>query len=123
MFKDWDLYRVAALRGHKDCLDIETVLGGFVLANAPDFIDDEALGMNYSPISSSGVLSTPPGHCPRQDRILQTWTPKWSPQRCWRICGTIWDTAASRRATARSSAPDPSSNGWNRSRAPACWWA
>ena len=27
-------------RGQKDGLDIETVLGGFVLANAPNFIDD-----------------------------------------------------------------------------------
>jgi hypothetical protein len=27
-------------RGRKDCLDIEIVLAGFFLANAPDFIDD-----------------------------------------------------------------------------------
>jgi len=30
---------LSPFRGHKDCLDIETVLGGFVLANAPNFID------------------------------------------------------------------------------------
>src|SRR3989442_644825 len=30
---------LSLLRGHKNCLDIETVLGGKVLADAPDFID------------------------------------------------------------------------------------
>ena len=31
-------------RGHENCLDIETALGGFVLANAPYFIDDGVPG-------------------------------------------------------------------------------
>src|ERR1035437_8813786 len=41
--KRYDLVPGAALplfRGRKDCLDIETVLAGFFLASAPDFIDD-----------------------------------------------------------------------------------
>jgi hypothetical protein len=31
---------LALLRGREDCLDIETVLARFFLADAPDFIDD-----------------------------------------------------------------------------------
>jgi hypothetical protein len=34
---------LSPFRGHKNRLDIETVLGGFVLANATDFIDDSSL--------------------------------------------------------------------------------
>ena len=42
-YKRYDLVSGAALslfRGGKNCLDLETVPGGFVLANAPDLIDD-----------------------------------------------------------------------------------
>ncbi len=53
---------MSPFRGHKDCLDIETVFGGFVLANAPDFIDDGVLAMSYSPMSASGVLMTGHSH-------------------------------------------------------------
>lgn len=41
---------LSLFRGLKDRFDIETVLGGFVLANAPDFIDMGSLAMTYSPI-------------------------------------------------------------------------
>jgi len=43
---------LSLFRGRKDCLDIETVLTGLVLANAPDFIDDGVLLHRLFSISS-----------------------------------------------------------------------